>query len=137
MDTLGAEPGLHLFNPRWPILSSSYHGPAANVLRGEIDNSHIGAGSMLRGATVRNSIIRREVLLEEDVVVEDSIIMDYCVLRRGARVRRAIIDRYNVIEPGERIGYDAESDRARGHVSESGIAAIPIARVRGDTNMYE
>lgn len=137
MDTLGAEPRLHLFNPRWPILSSAYHGPAANVLRGEIENSHIGAGSLLRGATVRNSIIRREVLLEDDVLVEDSIIMDYCVLRRGARVRRAIIDRYNVIEPGERVGYDVELDRARGQVTESGIVILPIARVRGDTNMYE
>ena len=137
MDTLGDKPKLHLFNPRWPILSSAYHGPAANVLRGEIENSHIGAGSLVRGAAVRNSIIRREVLLEEDVEVEDSIIMDYCVLRRGTRVRRAIIDRYNVIEPGERIGYDAELDRARGHVTESGIVALAIARVRGDTNMYE
>ncbi len=137
MDTLGAEPKLHLFNPRWPILSSAYHGPAASVLRGEMDNCHLGAGSLLRGATVRNSIIRREVLLEEDVVVEDSIIMDYCVLRRGARVRRAIIDRYNVVAPGERIGYDPDKDRARGHVTDSGIVVLPIARVRGDTNMYE
>ncbi len=137
MDTIGADPKLHLFNPRWPIHSSAYHGPAANVLRGEIENSHIGAGSLLRGATVRNSIVRREVLIEEDVLVEDSIIMDYCVLRRGARVRRAIIDRYNVIQPGERAGYDAERDRARGHVTESGIVVVPIAPVRGDTNMYE
>jgi len=137
MDTLGDKPKLHLFNPRWPIHSSSYHGPAANVLRGQIENSHLGAGSLLRGATVRNSIVRREVLIEEDVVIEDSIILDYCVLRRGARVRRAIIDRYNVIGPGERIGYDAEADRARGHVTESGIVVVPIAPVRGDTNMYE
>ncbi len=137
MDTLGAEPRLHLFNPRWPILSSAYHGPAANVLRAEVENSHLGAGSLIRGATVRNSIIRREVLLEEDVVVEDSIIMDFCVLRRGARVRRAVIDRYNVIEPGEHIGYDSEADRKRGHVTESGITVVPVAPARGDTNMYE
>lgn len=137
MDTLGAEPRLHLFNARWPIRSSGYQGPSANVLGGEISESHVGAGSLLRGAAVRRSIVRREVLLEEDVVVEDSIIMDYCVLRRGARVRRAIIDRYNVIEPGERIGYDPEADRARGHVTESDITVVPLAPVRGDTNVYE
>ena len=137
MDTLGEAPKLHLFNPRWPILSSAYHGPAANVLRGDIVNSHLGAGSQIRGATVRNSILRREVLLEEDAVVEDSIIMDYCVLRRGARVRRAIIDRYNVVESGARIGFDAQADCARGRVTESGIVVVPIAPVRGDTNMYE
>lgn len=137
MDTLGAEPKLHLFNPRWPILSSAYHGPAANVQRADIENSHLGAGSLLRGARVRNSIVRREVLLEEDVELEDSIVMDYCMLRSGARVRRAIIDRYNVIARGARIGYDAAADRARYHVTESGIVVVPIAPVRGDTNMYE
>ena len=137
MDTLGAEPKLHLFNPRWPILSSAYHGPAANVLRGELENSHLGAGSMIRGARVRNSIVRREVLLEEGVELDDSIVMDYCVLRRGARVRRAIIDRYNVIPEGAQIGCDAAGDRARYHRSDAGIAVLPIAPVRGDTNRYE
>jgi len=137
MDTLGAAPKLHLFNPRWPLLSSGYQGPAANMLEGHIERSHLGAGTLIRGATIRNSIVRREVLLEEDVIVEDSIVMDYCVLQRGARVRRAIIDRYNIIGPGERIGYDADADRARYTVTDSGIVVVPIAPVRGDTNLYE
>jgi glucose-1-phosphate adenylyltransferase len=137
MDTLGAEPKLHLFNPRWPILSSAYQGPAANILDGRIVRSHVGAGSLIRAAEVRDSVVRREVLLEEDVVVEDSIIMDYCVIRRGARVRRAIVDRYNVIGPGERLGYDRDADRARHHVTESGVVVVPMAEVRPDTNVYE
>jgi glucose-1-phosphate adenylyltransferase len=137
MDTLGAEPGLHLFNPRWPILSSVYQGPAANILDGRIVCSHVGTGSLIRGSEVRNSVIRREVLLEEDVVVEDSIIMDYCVVRRGARVRRTIVDRYNVIGPGERVGHDLDADRARYHVTDSGIVVVPMAQVRPDTNLYE
>ena len=137
MDTLGATPRLQLFNPRWPLLSSSYQGPAANILEGHIERSHFGAGTLIRGATVRNSIVRREVLLEEDVIVEDSIIMDYCVLQRGVRVRRAIIDRHNVIAPGTRIGHDPDADRARYTVTHSGIAVVPIAPVRRDTNLYE
>ncbi len=137
MDTLGAAPRLHLFNPRWPLLSSGYQGPAANVIEGHIERSHLGAGTLIRGATVRNSIVRREVLLEEDVIVEDSIIMDYCVLQRGARVRRAIIDRHNVIGPGTRIGHDPDADRARYTVTDSGITVVPIAPVRRHTNLYE
>ncbi|MEO8038137.1 MAG: glucose-1-phosphate adenylyltransferase [Betaproteobacteria bacterium] len=136
MDTLGPEPKLHLFNPRWPVLSSAYQGPAANILEGRIERSHIGQGTLIRGAYVRNSVIRREVLLEEDVVIEDSIIMDYCVIRRGARIRRAIVDRYNVLE-GEQVGYDPEADRARYHVTDSGIVVIPMAEVRTGTNIYE
>jgi glucose-1-phosphate adenylyltransferase len=63
--------------------------------------------------------------------------MDYCVIRRGARVRRAIVDRYNVIGPGERLGYDRDADRARHHVTESGVVVVPMAEVRPDTNIYE
>ena len=77
------------------------------------------------------------LLLEEDVVVEDSIIMDYCVLRRGARVRRAIVDRYNVIEADETVGHDPDRDRARYHVSDAGVAVVPMAAFRAETNIYE
>ena len=126
-----------MLNPRWPILSSAYQGPPANILDGRIVRSYVGTGSLIRGSEVRNSVIRREVLLEEDVVVEDSIIMDYCVIRRGARVRRAIIDRYNAIDPGERLGYEPETDRARNHVTDSGIVVVPMAEVRAETNIYE
>jgi glucose-1-phosphate adenylyltransferase len=137
MDTLGPEPKLHLFNPRWPILSSGYQGPAANLLDARVERSHIGAGSLMRSAVVRNSVIRREVLLEENVVVEDSIIMDYCVVRSGARVRRAIVDRYNVIDPGEQVGHDVDADRVHYHVTDTGIVVVPMAPVRADTNLYE
>jgi glucose-1-phosphate adenylyltransferase len=97
----------------------------------------VGTGSLIRGAEVRNSVIRREVLLEEDVVVEDSAIMDYCVIRRGAHVRRAIVDCYNVIGASERVGYDLDRNRTRHHATESGIVVLPMAEVRAETNIYE
>jgi glucose-1-phosphate adenylyltransferase len=137
MDTLGAEPRLHLFNPRWPFHSAPYQGPPANVLDARITRTHLGQGTLIRGAEVRNSVIRREVLLEKDVVVEDSIIMDYCVIRRGARVRRAIVDRYNVVGAGDHLGYDLDRDRTRAHVTDSGIVVLPMDTARAETNAYE
>jgi glucose-1-phosphate adenylyltransferase len=137
MDTLGARPRLQLFNPRWPVISSTYQGPAPTVLDGRISNSTFGSGTLIRGGEVRNSVIRREVLIEEDVVIEDSIIMDYVIVRRGARVRRAIIDRYNVVPPGTTIGHDPAADRAAFHVTDSGICVVPMAPTRAWTNVYE
>jgi glucose-1-phosphate adenylyltransferase len=58
MDTLGAEPRFNLFNPRWPIRSSNHQGPAAHILDGRIERSHIGTGALVRGATIRNSVAR-------------------------------------------------------------------------------
>jgi glucose-1-phosphate adenylyltransferase len=66
----------------------------------------IAAGSMVHQASISNTIIRREVIIEEDVEIEDCVIQDYVWIKRGARLRRAIIGGYNVIEAGTRIGYD-------------------------------
>jgi glucose-1-phosphate adenylyltransferase len=123
-DLLGAEARFETFNTQWPIYSSHYQGPVAKIIRGEIENSALGAGTVVNGATVRNSIIRREVLLEEDVVIEDSIVMDYVRIQRGSRIRRAIVDRYNVLRAGTHLGYDPEQDRARFHLDSSGIVVV-------------
>jgi glucose-1-phosphate adenylyltransferase len=135
-DILGMEPRFNLFNPRWSIHSSTYQGPTAKIIGGSFENSSLGAGTLIRGARVRNSVIRREVVLDQDVEVDECIIMDYSVARRGARLRRTIVDRYNNIEPGTCIGFDPEADRARYHVSESGIVVVPKGRHIEDLTRY-
>jgi glucose-1-phosphate adenylyltransferase len=50
--------------------------------------------------------------------------MDWAEIGRGCQIRRAIIDKSNVIPPGTRIGYDAREDRERYFVSETGIVVI-------------
>jgi glucose-1-phosphate adenylyltransferase len=128
-DVLGAEPVFDMFNPLWPVYSSNYQGPVARILGGEIRNSLLGAATMIHdGARIHNSIIRREAAIEEDVYLEDCIVMDYSRICRGARLRRVIVDRHNLIEANERIGYDEEVDRQRFKVSEGGITVIPGGR---------
>lgn len=129
-EVLGGEPTFDVFNPQWPIYSSTYQGPVARILGGEIRNSLLGAATVIHdGARIENSIIRREAVIEEDVVLEDCIIMDYVRVRRGSKLKRVIVDRHNVIEPGTQIGYDTEADRQRYHVSPSGVAVLPTGLV--------
>ena len=135
--SLGPSPQFNLFNPRWPIRSGNYQGPATHILDGRIERSQIGPGTLIRGGTIRESIIRREVLIEDDVVLERCVIMDHCVIRRGARLRNTIVDRYNTIAPGTRIGYEPAADAKRYHVSEGGVVVVPMAPVRQDANLYE
>ena len=127
MDTLGTQPRFDLLNRSWPIRSSNYQGPPASMGRALIETSDIGAGVLIRDATIRNSVIRSEVVLEEDVLIEDSIVLDSCVIGRGARIRRAIIDRHNFVPAGTQIGYDAQADRRYCAVTPSGIAVMPLA----------
>jgi glucose-1-phosphate adenylyltransferase len=124
-DTLGGEPRLDLFNPDWPVFSSHYQGPAARIVSGEIDNCLFGAASVIEGARIRNTIVRREVVIEEGAELEDCIVMDYVRVGRGVRLRRAIVDRHNLIPDGACIGFDAKADRERYTVSEGGVVVVP------------
>ena len=41
-----------------------------------------------------------------------------------------VVDRHNVIEPGDTIGFDREADERRGFtVSEGGVTVMPAGRV--------
>jgi len=129
-DVLGEEPKFDMFNPDWPVFSSGYQGPVARILGGQLDNTLLGAATMIhKGARISNSIIRREAVIEEDVELDNCIIMDYVRVGRGAKLRNVIVDRHNIIENGDRIGFDRETDSQRFHVSQGGVTVIPMGRV--------
>jgi glucose-1-phosphate adenylyltransferase len=132
-DVMGREPRINIFNPRWPIYSSNYQGPAAKFIKAKIENAILAGGTLVEDATVRNSIVRREVVLEPGVELDHCIIMDYVKVKRGARLKQAIVDRYNVIAEGERIGYDLDADRKRYTVTDSGIVVVAEGKPSRDT----
>lgn len=128
MDVLGLKPRFDVFNAQWPIFSSNYQGPVARFQDACIDNGMISAGCLIHGARVKDSVLRREVVLEPGVELEGCIIMDNVTIRRGARLKRVIVDRYNVIEAGARIGFDRDEDAQRYKVTEAGVVVIPEAQ---------
>lgn len=125
MDMLSESPLFELDNKVWPIHPSGYEGPAAKILRGDIRNSIISEGTVIRKARIRNSVIRSGVVIEDNVSIEDSIIMDNAVLKKGSSIKRTIVDKLNVINEGEQIGSDPDKDRFRCHINPSGIAILP------------
>ncbi len=136
-DVLGEQPRFDLFNPQWRVSSSNYQGPTARIQSGQIENSTIGAGSLVKGAHVRNSILRREVIVEEDVQIDDCVIMDYTIIRRGSRLKRVIVDRYNDVAANTRIGFDSSADRSRYVVSPGGIAVLAKGSEVPDVSRYQ
>jgi glucose-1-phosphate adenylyltransferase len=125
MDLLGESPRFDLDNRLWPIRSSLHAGPAARFVGGDVDNAQVGEGSLVKRATIRNSILGRSVWVNEGAVIEDSIVMDHTSVGKGARLRRAIIDRFNIIPADAEIGYDPAADRHRYHVDASGLVVVP------------
>ncbi|MDQ7844362.1 MAG: glucose-1-phosphate adenylyltransferase [Armatimonadota bacterium] len=130
MDLLGPTPALNLDNGRWPILTAPYPGPSARILEGEARDALIGEGSLIAGGVVRRSILGRGVRVMRGAVVEESVVMDRTVVGEEAVLRRVIVDRFNVVPPGTRIGEDREADRLRYHVDPSGLVVLPRGQTR-------
>lgn len=136
MDTLGVSPRFDLFNPAWPIGSSAYQGPTARIGRARLDNVSVGAGTVIAGGSIRDSILRRGVRVEPEADIDSCVIMDHATIGRGAHLRRVIVDRYNEIPPGTRIGFDRGEDSARFDVTESGLVVIKKRAYAGATARY-
>ncbi|PLX43195.1 MAG: glucose-1-phosphate adenylyltransferase [Hyphomicrobiales bacterium] len=131
-DVLGMAPRFDAFNPRWPIYSSNYQGPVARIIGGQIENSLLGAATVVNNANMRNCIIRREAVIEPGADLEDCIIMDYVRICSGAKLRRVIVDRHNVISANARIGFDPQADAEKYQVTDSGLVVVP----QGPVNFY-
>jgi glucose-1-phosphate adenylyltransferase len=125
MDLLGESPRFDLDNRYWPIRTGQHPGPAARFIGSDVDNAQVGEASLIKRATIRNSILGRSVWINEGATVDDSIIMDHTTVGKGARLRRVIVDRFNIIPADTEIGLDAAADRRRFHVDPSGLVVVP------------
>jgi len=124
-DALGARPKFCMTNPAWPIYASPDPFESAQIEAGEITHSMVGSGCVINGARLDHAMLRRAVTIEQGAILDHCIVMEHSTIGRGARITRAIIDQANNIPPGEIIGGDAERDRRRFHVSDTGIVVVP------------
>lgn len=130
MDLCSIDPSFNLYNRSWPLRTVGYGDPPAKFVfdwydrQGVALNSIVAEGTIISGSTVHNCVVGRNVRIHSYSQIEDSVIMDWVEIGRGCKIRRAIIDKSNVIPPGTEIGYDLSKDRERYFVSESGIVVI-------------
>jgi glucose-1-phosphate adenylyltransferase len=125
MDLVAVHPIFNLYNQQWPIYTYHPQLPPAKFVEGGIaQESMVGAGAIVAGATVRHSIIAPNVRLAAGAYVEGSVLMDGVQIGRGAVVRRAILDKNVVVPEGAHIGLEPDLDRARYHVSDGGIVVL-------------
>ncbi|HEY5626408.1 MAG TPA: glucose-1-phosphate adenylyltransferase, partial [Nitrospira sp.] len=125
MDMLGATPLFDLRNEAWPILSDTFDGPTASFGRVTIEDSFVGQGSLVTEATIRRSVIGRNVQIEHGAEVDECVILDGAKIGAKARLRRVIVDRFNVIPEAAEIGFDPDRDRKQfGSTTKSGLVVL-------------
>jgi glucose-1-phosphate adenylyltransferase len=125
VDLVAVHPIFNLYNQQWPIYTFHPQLPPAKFVEGGIaQESMVGAGAIIAGATVRHSVLAPNVRLHAGSYVEGSVLMDGVQIGRGAVVRKAILDKDVVVPEGAHIGLEPDLDRARYHMSEGGVVVL-------------
>jgi glucose-1-phosphate adenylyltransferase len=131
MDLCRVNPDFNLYDPEWPLRTNQVQAPPAKFVFadegrrcGQALDSIISAGCIISGSRIAGSVLCPNVRVHSFCMVDQSILMPGVRVGRHARIRRAIIDRDVFIPRAALIGYNAEEDRKRHTVTESGIVVV-------------
>jgi glucose-1-phosphate adenylyltransferase len=134
MDVVAVDPVLNLYDQQWPIRTHQLQYPPAKFVfaeekpggrLGRAVDSMVSQGCIVSGGRVTHSILSPRVRINSFADIEDSILFEGVNVGRHARIRRAIIDKDVNIPQGLKIGFDPDSDRARGfQITDGGIVVI-------------
>jgi glucose-1-phosphate adenylyltransferase len=112
MDLLDEHPELDLYDKGWLIHTrSEERSPARIGATANVHRSLISHGCQIWG-TVERSVLSPGVRVDPGAVVRDSIIMFDTVIRAGAVVDRAIIDKEVSVGPNAIVGMGADLEVA-------------------------
>jgi glucose-1-phosphate adenylyltransferase len=115
MALLDDDPELDLSDKDWIVHTrSEERAPARVGPTAQVHRSLISHGCVIAG-TVVNSVLSPGVRVDVGAVVRDSIVMFDSVIRSGAVVDRAILDKEVVIGPGAIVGDGPYDDRPNRH----------------------
>ncbi|MBK9019012.1 MAG: glucose-1-phosphate adenylyltransferase [Sulfuritalea sp.] len=130
MELTKVTPELNLYDDDWPIWTHQEQLPPAKFVfdddgrRGMAVDSLVSGGDIISGALVRHSLLFSRVHVHSYAQIEDSVILPDVDIGRHAKLRRVVMDKHCRVPEGMLIGYDAEADRKRFHVSDNGITLV-------------
>jgi glucose-1-phosphate adenylyltransferase len=123
---LADHPELDLYDKEWLIHTrSEERAPAKIGPTAQVHRSLVSHGCIISG-TVVNSVLSPGVQVDVGAVVRDSIVMFDTVIRSGAVVDRAILDKEVVVGPGSIIGDgdDTRPNRQEPNRLTTGITVV-------------
>ncbi len=131
MDLCHVNPEFNLYDPEWPLRTNQVQAPPAKFVFadegrrcGQALDSIISAGCIISGSRITGSVLCPNVRVHSFCDIDQSILMPGVRVGRHARIRRAIVDRDVFVPRGALIGFNADEDRRRHTVSDSGIVVV-------------
>ena len=125
MDLVSIHPIFNLYNREWTLLTNPPSLPPAKFSENGIaQDSIVGAGSIIAGGHVSRTVASYGVNVGPGAFIDHSVLMPSVRIGDRAVIRRAILDKNVIVEPGAQIGVDLERDRQRFTVSEGGVVVV-------------
>jgi glucose-1-phosphate adenylyltransferase len=130
MELTKVTPELNLYDSTWPIWTYQAQLPPAKFVfdnddrRGKAVDSLVSGGCIISGACLRRTVLFSDVYVHSYTNIEDSVILPNVEIGRNVVLKKVVIDKGARIPDGMQIGVDAEEDRQRFYVSETGITLV-------------
>jgi glucose-1-phosphate adenylyltransferase len=130
MDLVAVSPVFNLYDKSWPLRTWQQQYPPAKFVfadkarMGVALDSIVAGGSIVSGGRVERSVLGYDVRVNSYCEVEGSIIYNHVNVGRYSRIRNAIVDRHVSLPEHTEIGFDAEADRKRYHITENGVVVV-------------
>jgi glucose-1-phosphate adenylyltransferase len=130
MDLVSVSPVFNLYDKSWPLRTWQQQYPPLKTVfadperMGAALDSIVAGGSIISGGRVNRSVVGFDVRVNSYSEVNNCILFNHVNIGRYARIRNAIIDRHVTVPERTEIGYDADADRRRFHVSENGVVVV-------------
>jgi glucose-1-phosphate adenylyltransferase len=134
MDLTGVNPYFNLYGQNWPVHAYQIPAPPAKFVFaterkegfrvGKALDSLVASGCIVSGI-VRSSILSHNVTVRSWAEVSESVILGRVTVGRHCKIKKAIIDKDNIIPPGTQIGYDPMKDGKHFTVTHRGIVVVP------------
>ena len=135
MDLTGVDHFFNLYGSLWPVRTRQRQYPPAKFVfnypehdeprTGTAVDSLVSPGCIISGGTVRSSVLSWDVTVRSWAQVDESVIMDHVEVGRHCKIKKAIIDKENVIPSYTEIGINPQADRERFTVTPRGIVVVP------------
>jgi glucose-1-phosphate adenylyltransferase len=130
IDLTDVVPKLDLYDRSWPLWTYSEVTPPAKFVhaedgrRGEAVSSLVSGDCIISGSSIHRSLIFTGTRAHSYSVLDQAVILPHCVIGRGARLSKVVVDRGVVIPDGLVVGEDPVLDAQRFRRTDSGVVLV-------------
>jgi glucose-1-phosphate adenylyltransferase len=130
IDLTDVVPELDIYDRSWPLWTYSEVVPPAKFVhdmegrRGSAVSSLISGDCIVSGAHIHRSLLFTGVRVNSFSSLDEAVVMPRCIIGRGARLRRVVLDRGVTIPNDLVVGDDPDLDAQRFRRTANGVCLI-------------